>query len=298
MAVVPRSSIVQPGDKVQLRAVFKDGSNTPTDLDTFPTITIVQTNGNVVVGPTSAGVFRSGVGEYGFLFGVGLQPDLGTWTDIWQGTMSGFNVIGEFNFTVYTTQVPGINTDGYKSLGDDPGYCYSQNAICNINELLKLLRARLNSSGKHYTKDANGNDIYTDCDIFNIDELMSFLIMSLSQFNETPTFTFFTFDDTPIMQNFGGIIVQGAVLMGLSSQALIERGTEFTLNDSGTSFSPPTVSDMLSSQWGTELTNWFERVKLIKMNMRPSPLYLGTLTTTRGNPAFRRMRFLRERQII
>jgi len=222
MTLVARSEIVQPGDTVQLRATFRGADNMPTDLDAVPQITIVQTNGNVALGPTSAGVFRIGTGEYGYQFSVGLMPDLGTWTDIWEGTLSGFTVRGEFNFTVYTTQVPGINTDGYLSLGDDLGYCYSQNAIRNIDLLIKLMRARLKSAGKHRTTDKFGNVIYTECDIYNIDELVSFLIMSLSAFNQTPHFTFFTFEDTEIINPFAAILVQGAVLPALSGQALIE----------------------------------------------------------------------------
>lgn len=297
MATVTRSSVVQPGDTIQLKAIFKGPGNVPTDLDSFPTITIVQTNGNVVVGPTSAGVYRISNGEYGFSHKVGLQPDLGTWTDIWQGTMSGFNVVGEFNFTVYTTQVPGINTDGYIHLGDDPGYCYSQNAIRNINLLIKLLRARLKSAGKSRSKDEHGNIIYKDCDIYNIDELVAFLVQSISEFNEIPHFTFFTFEDTQIINVYAAVLVQGALLMALSSQALIERGREFTLNDSGTSYTPPTVSDMLNTQWSAELSNWYDKVKLIKMNMKPAPLMLGTLRPLHSLPAMRRLRMLRERQI-
>ena len=297
VTIVPRSSVVQPTEAVQLLALFKGPDGQPADLDAFPMITIVQPGGGVAIGPTSAGVFKNSTGEYGFVYDVCLRPPVGTWTDIWQGTLNGFAVTGQFNFTVYTTQVPAINSDGYEHLGDVPGFNYSQVAIHNINNMLQLLRARLKSSGLHKTKDKFNNDIYEQCDIFSTDQLVAFLALALTQFNETPHFTLFTFDDTPIMENFMGILVQGASLIALSSQALIERGREFSINDNGVGFTPPGISDMLNTQFQTELQNWYERIKLIKFNMKPSPMGLGTLRIT-GAPQVMRLRFLRARQIF
>jgi hypothetical protein len=298
MTTSPRSSIIMPGDTVRLRVLFRGSDGQPADLDAFPAITIVEPSGGVVAGPTSAGVFREAVGTYGFDFDVGLMPALGVWRDLWQGTLNGFAVVSEFTFMVGTTEMPAINTDGYVHLGDDPGFSYSQNAIMNINELLKLLRARLNSRGKHADLDEFGNRIYTDCDIFNIDQLVSFLVMALSEFNETPAFTYFTFDDTPIIKEFAGILVQGATLVALSSQALIERGREFQITDNGIGFTPPTISELMNTQWSTELSNWYDRVKLIKFNMKPNPLGLGTLRPLAAAPQFLRLRHLRARRII
>lgn len=298
MAVKPRSQIIMPTDTVRLDVVFKDGYGSPNDLDAFPSLTIVQPSGNVVLGPTSAGVFRTGVGTYGYDLQIGFQGPVGVWRDIWQGTVGGTPSYLEQMFVVYTSQTPAINSDGYKHLGDDPGFNYSQNAIGNINNLLKLLRARLKSAGKHRTTDEFGNIIFTDCDIYTVDQLVSFLAMSLCEFNETPHFTLFTFENTAIIENFCGILVQGAALMALSSQALIERGREFQITDNGIGFTPPTISEMLSTQWSTELTNWYDRVKLIKHNMKPSPQGLGTLRPLAASPQFRRLRHLRARRIF
>lgn len=286
-----------PTDTARLSVTFRSGA-IPTDTDLFPTVTIVQPNGGVVIGPTSAGVFRTGVGEYGFDFGTSLAGPIGVWTDIWQGAISGSAVIEERNFVVLTTQTPAINSDGYVHLGDDPGFNYSQNAIRNINGLLKLLRVRLNSRGKHRAFDEFNNPIFADCDIFSNDQLVTFLAMSLCEFNEVPHFTFFTFEDTPMMEQFCGILVQGAALMALSSQALIERGREFQITDNGINFTPPTISDMLSTQWTAELSNWYERLKLIKHNLKPTGIGLGTLRVLSAAPQIRRLRSLRQRQII
>jgi len=298
MPTKPRSQIIMPGDTIRIRVLFRGPDGAATDLDAFPAITIIEPSGGVVAGPTSAGVFREAIGTYGFDYEVGLMPAIGVWRDVWQGTLSGFSVYNEFTFQVNTTQLPAINTDGYKHLGDDPGYCYSQNAICNINSLLKLLRARLKSRGKHKTTDEFGNTIYTDCDIYSTDELVAFVAMSLCEFNEVPHLTLFTFDDTPIMQQFCGILVQGAALMALSSQALLERGSEYQITDNGINFTPPTISEMLATQWQAELSNWYDRLKLIKHNLKPSPLGLGTLRPLAAAPQLARLRHLRARRIV
>lgn len=299
MAILPRSSVIQPGDTIRVSAVFRNVDGVPEDLDSFPQVTIVHPNGSVAVGPTSAGVYRMDVGTYGFNYPIGLYPYIGVWTDIWEGQRDGFSIYDEFNFQVNTTQLPAINTDGYAHLGDDPGFNYSQVAIRNINLLIKSLRARLKASGVHKVKDEFGNDVYRQCDIFNVDELVSFLAMSLSMFNQVPHFTGFTFEDTGIIELCHAILVQGAVIVALSGQALIERGREFNINDNGIGFTPPTMSEILNSQYGTELTNYTETIKYLKDSMRSSPLGLGTLSITNGaSTQVRALRNLRSRQIL
>jgi hypothetical protein len=149
-----------------LGALFKDSNCEPVDLDSFPQISIIQPSGNVALAPTSVGVTRAGIGLYMFEYNVGCNPAIGVYSDVWSGFLQGIPIKNEFNFVVHNTQMPFVNTDGYKSLGDDPGFCYSQTAICNINSLLKSLRARLDSRGKSRHKDEFGNDFFVDCDIF------------------------------------------------------------------------------------------------------------------------------------
>ena len=298
MTTSPRSEIIQPGDTVSLRARFTGPDGTDIDLDLFPTVMIIQPSGGVAVGPTSAGVSRIAVGEYQFNYCVGLYPPLGTWRDVWTGMISGYDVIGEFTFIVFTSQLPGINTDGYKHLGDDPGFNFTQTAICNINNLLKSLRARLKSRGKARRTDEFGNPVYKDCDVYTVDELVAFLCQALSMFNEIPHFTLFTWEDTPIIEQFHDILVQGGLYLALAAQSLIERGREFAINDNGVGFTPPTVSELLNTQYQKELDNWYDKAKLIKHNMKPDPLGLGTLSFVSGaSPQVRRLRHLRQRQI-
>lgn len=297
MVTKSRGEIVMPTESVQLVAQFRNENDIPTDLDSFPFLTIIQPTGNVFLGPTSAGVYRLDVGKYAYTLKLPVMTDLGVWADLWEGALGGFVVNGTFNFIVMNTDIPMVNTDGYVALGDDVGFNYSQNELRNINKVLKVMKARLNSAGKARSFDAFGNPIFVDCDIFTIEQLATMACASLEMFNAIPHFTSFDWNSTSIIDNFLWIIAQGGVLIALSSQALIERGKEFALNDNSISFTPPTVSEILNTQFGTELANHTEMVKQIKASMKPSPLGLGTLRIL-GATGMLRLRHLRERRLI
>lgn len=293
-----RGELLEPTDNVNLTIVFKDGNGNPVDTDALPTVSLVQPSGLVAFTATSAGVAHVGTGQYSFVFNVPINGPLGVWNDVWVGFINGFRVEATFSFVVSHTDLPGINDDGYMHLGDDVGFNYSQAAIFNINKVIKMMKARLNSSGKA-KKIINGNVAYVDCDIFSIDMLTTFAAMSLSKFNSTPYFTYFTFEDAEFFAQFSEVIAEGAVLFALASQALIERGREFQLTDNGINFNPPTVSEMLNTQYNQTLTHYWEQLKYIKNSMRPQPKGLGVFGMTSSlNPAFSRLRHLRERRII
>lgn len=299
MAIKFRGQLIEPTEQVNLTVQFKDGSGNPIDTDSFPTISIVQPSGGVLLNPTSAGVTRNSTGNYSFLFSVPINGPFGVFNDIWSGYINGFRVEATLSFVVSHTDLPGINSDGYLRLGDDPGFNYSQIAISNINKLLKAIKARLNSGGKSRKTDVNGNVMYADCDIYSVDTLTSFAAMSLAKFNETPFFTMYTFEHTQIIDQFFSILVQGAVLYALSSKALIERGREFQINDNSISFTPPSMSEMLNTQFNTELQNHWEALKYIKNSIRPGPLGLGVFNmSSSANPAVNRLRHRRAGRII
>jgi hypothetical protein len=300
MALTTRTQLIDVNDVVQLTAQFTNLAGIPTNLNGFPSVSIISPSGLVIMTPTTAGAMQLDVGKYQFNFTIPYNGPYGIFSDVWTGTMGVSLLQNSFEFIVVNTDVPRyVNSDGYASLGDDPGFNYSQLAILNINKLIKTLRARLNSRGKSKSTDQFGNVIYVDCDIFSVDMLVAFLGNALSDFNQVPFFTFFTFEDTQILDQFHDILVEGATLMALASQALIERGREAVITDNGVSFTPPTVSEMLQTQYNTLLTNYYDKLKFIKASLRPNPLGLGVFGVTSSiSPAFARLRHLRSRRIV
>ncbi len=298
MSIKNRGELIEPTDIVNLIAQFRDPNGNPVNTDGLPKISIIQPSGLVALIPTSAGVSQLDVGKYLFQFTAPFNGPFGVWNDIWSGTINGFLTINTFSFIIEHTDLPAINSDGYEHIGDDVGFNYSQTSIRNINKIMKALKARLNNDGKAKSTDAFGNVIYVDCNVFSNEMLATFIANAITDFNQVPYFTFFTFDDTLFIDQFMDILVERATLDALASQALIERGREFVINDNGVSFTPPTVSELLNTQYNTLLTNFYEKLKYIKSSMRPAPLSLGTLRVLSSSPQMLRLRHLRARQIL
>ena len=135
-------------------------------------------------------------------------------------------------------------------------------------KLLPLLKARLRSSSNALLKDDDDNTITVACEIYADDLLENFLQLSLMGFNQVPYFTCYTFEDTKIIDQFGEVLVEGAVLYALASQALLERGREFAIKDNGISFYPPSISEMLNTQYNTLLEHHWSKLRLIKEHIR------------------------------
>jgi len=134
----------------------------------------------------------------------------------------------------------------------------------NLDMLVKLLQARLQSTGKTKEVDTDGNTTYVDTDVYSRGLLESFITLSISEFNQIPIFTHFTLADDKFVETFAEVLVEGATIYALSSQALIERGREFAIVDDGVSYTPPPVAEMLNTQFSILLTHHFEKLKLIK----------------------------------
>jgi hypothetical protein len=299
MVIKARGELIDVTDQVNLTVQFKDSNGNPINTDSYPKISIIQPSGLVALAPTSVGVTQIGTGKYSYIFTIPINGPYGVFNDVWVGFVNGFRVETTFSFVVNHTQTPSINSDGYIHLGDDPGFQYSQLALKNINKLVKSLRARLNSSGKAKSADSYGNTIFVDCDIFSTDMLVTFLASSLWDFNEVPYFTSFDFDDVGFIEQFGKILVEGATLEALASKALIERGREFQFTENGLNFNPPTVSELMTTQYSTLLSHYWEKLKYIKNSLRPAPRGLGVFSMNSGmNPAFARLRHLRSRRLI
>ena len=275
-----RGQIINQTETVQLRASYYNLAGDLADLDSFPTIKIIEPSGNLALGPTSAGTYHLSTGIYGFDYALGINASLGVWVDFWRGDLEGNVLTKELNFVVQNTQMPMVNGDGYESLGDSIGYHYSQIEIRNINKILRVVRRRLNSSGKAISHDSAGNEIFIDCDIFSIEELVDFICASLSLFNEIPYFTSFDFNDTEIIKIYLEVLAQGAVIYALSSKSLIEKGRESQTSDNSLSWQPPSVGDLLNTQWSTEIANHIEKLKYIKNSCRPAPVSAGIISTS------------------
>jgi hypothetical protein len=297
--LLTRGEICSPTNQLNLTVTFKDVTGAPINTDSYPTISIVQPSGLVMLAPTSVGVAQLSTGMYAYIFTAPINGPLGVWNDVWTGYINGFRIETTFSFIVDNTQIPAVNSDHHVHLGDDPGFHYSQCAIININKLMKSLRQRLNSSGKAKSADAFGNVTYVDCDIFSVDTLTTFIATALWDFNQIPFTTRFCFDEDWFVDQYGEILVEGATLYSLASVALIERGREYSLTDNGINFNPPSVSELLQTQYSTLLSNYWEKLKYIKNSIRPHPLGLGVFGMNSSlNPAIRNMRHLRARRVF
>jgi hypothetical protein len=161
-----------------------------------------------------------------------------------------------------------------------------------------MLKCRVKNNGVRKVPDGQGGYVEIPCNVFTDAELICFLVNSLSSFNQYPHFTQFTFANSQIYTIFAEIIVQGAVLLALAAQSLVEKGREFTMVDNGISYQPPAVADMLNTQYSTQLGDYKEKLKMIKKSLPPVPKGLGTFRVTAISPAFLRLRHLRQRQIL
>lgn len=166
----------------------------------------------------------------------------------------------------------------------------SQREVLVLNDLLCLLRTQL----KDNFKDKDGNT----CRAFELGELLCFLEASLSEFNGTPMFTNFTWDNIDLAL-FRYILVEGAVLLALKAQAILEAGREFNINDNGVSFQPPPISGTMLQVWNGMYATYVQKLNFVKANMKPIPSTIGVFSSAVNNsPQFLRLRHLRQRRII
>ncbi len=148
---------------------------------------------------------------------------------------------------------------------------YAHMSTKNSAKLISLLKQRLSSNGKAKSIDTFGNTIYVDCNIYSAEMLECFIELSLSNFNQFPVFTSFTLDDDKFVETFTEILVEGATLYALSSQALIERGREFVVTDNGMHYVTPSVSELLQTQYSVLLGHHFNKLQIIKSAIRDFP---------------------------
>lgn len=140
----------------------------------------------------------------------------------------------------------------------------SSEGVKNSQLLINLLEHRLASRGNKKATDTHGNVVYVETSIYSLDMLGAFIHLSISEFNQIPYFTNFTLNDSRFIDCFTEVIIEGAVLHALASNALLERGREFSVTDNGITFDPPSMSEILNTQYSTLLIHHLEKLKIIK----------------------------------
>ena len=273
------------------------------DPDSSPRVVIRDPDGAVIADVTTPSISRDDIGLYSYSYKVPQNASLGLWSDAWTAAVGGYSLTNTFQFLVAESST---NT-GTIRLGDDVAFDFTDAEIIGINILLKFLKARLRNDGKKPVRDQFGAIVYDAygeiqteaCNVFSDDILVCFLCQALSEFNMIPFFTSYTFADELIYKLFAAALVEGAYVFAVASQALVEKGRDFTISDGGLSYQPPQLGDFLQSHYGTWLTSYRERLKFIKNSIRPGPRVFGTYSNlSSGAPAFTRLKHLRSRRII
>lgn len=292
------------GEDVELSIQYYGTDGLPSDADETPEIRITNPDGDVIVASTSTGVTRVDLGLYIYTYSVSATTDKGLWTDTWVAQIGGSTLSNEFKFLV-ADEASAVS--GAARLGDEVEFDFSEAEITGLNILLKYLKARVKSDGQKPSRDEYGAFIYDgygelvmeECNVFTDEILVCFLCSALSEFNMVPFFTSYSFADEIIYKTFSHAIVEGATILALSSQALVEKGRDFTISDGGISYQPPALGDFLATNYNNFLSSYRERLKFIKNSIRPGPASYGTYTNlSSGAPAFTRLRHLRSRRII
>jgi len=287
------------GRNVELYVRFVDAAGNPVNADTTPQVEIYDSAGTRRQASTNVGVsLVDDPGLYKFDYEIPLTGPDGYWSDTWAAVIGNETVANTFEFETMSAGDVAADDEPDHSPGDDVPWDFTKEEIHGINILMKMVKSRVKNDGVRSVPDGEGGVIEMPCVVFTDDEIICFLYNSLSTFNEYPHFTQFIFADPQMYTTFSDMLVQGAVLLALAAQALIERGREFSIRDNGVTYQTPQKADILNTQYSAQLADYKEKLKMIKCSMKPDPRGLGTFRVTSINPNFLRLRHLRERQII
>lgn len=284
------------GQAINLDIRILDINGQLVDADSTPWVEIKDSHNTTIRTLSPSSVIHIDTGTYRFTYVPPITSGAGTWTDHWRAILGGLTTDTSLTFTV-------VNANGTieavgQQIGDAPCKVYTQAEIIGINILLAQLKCRLKNNGEAETLDEYGNKTFTDCPIFSDEELLCFLTNSLAEFNQTPHWTNFGFDSTIIYERNAHVIVEGAAIIALAAQMLIEAGREFSMSDNGIQMTAPPLSTVMNNQFGALLTSHTERLKFIKASMKPYPSGVGSFRVLAISPAYLRLRHLRQRQII
>ena len=288
------------GREVDLYVRFVDSEGAVVNTDDVPLVKITDSQSVVRRSFNNSGVvLTDDPGLYKLTYTIPINsPSDSYWIDTWNAKIGDEEIIADFAFYVSSSGTAEVGEPVDYQPGDEYVFTYTKEEVQSINYLLSLLRKRLKNNGKVKVPDGFGGFVDRDCAVFSNDELVAFLVSSLSEFNQFPHFTQFKFTDPQITGIFTDIILQGAQLLAYSAQAIIERGREFNFTDNGITFQMPAISEILNNQYTTQLADYKEKLKAIKYSLKPAPLGLGSFRVLSVSPAYLRLRHLRSRQLI
>lgn len=289
------------GRTIELYVKFADAAGNPINTDNTPKVKITDANDVVWRASSNLGVsLADDPGLYKLQYTIPENFADGYATDTWTADIGNDQIETTFEFLVISA---GSITEAAAPEfvpGDEYEFIFTKEETNGINKLLKILKKRLKSDGTRKAPDPDDPTRFIDvpCPVFADSELICFLVNGLSEFNQYPHFTNYTFADDIIQGIFMDIIIHGALILALAAQSLIERGREFSITDNGVTYQPPQLAEILNTQYNAQLADYKEKLKIIKCNIKPSPLGLGTFSMVGISPAYMRLRHLRARSII
>lgn len=132
----------------------------------------------------------------------------------------------------------------------------------DCNYYAELVRARLADDGYKKEKDGYGSEVYVGVNVYTEEQISNYLEGSLRRFNLLFDRSFELDDDET--HQFTDLIVQGAVITGLASKALIESGRCFSYIDNGIEFKgSPEVTHTMMRQWEIENNDYWRKVEFL-----------------------------------
>lgn len=295
---------VYQSETLRLLIQYQDQAGNYVDPSSTPIVSIINPqNITILTADTNSGVGRIDIGLFYYDYIIPLHAVLGSWNDMWSVSINGIPLNTTLSFIVNEQLNPILAT-----AGQEIDSTLSIAATQNVLELLKILRTRLGSDGVRRKRDQfgkpildmNGGYVMEPCNVFSTEELYAFLRASLAEFNSIPHFTNFTFDDVAFVNTFKHELTEGAFILCLAKQAILEKGREFQFTDDGFSYQPPVISDILKGELSDFMASYRERLKFIKCQLKPLPSGFSCYPSMGGgsNPALRRLRFLRQRQVL
>ena len=120
--------------------------------------------------------------------------------------------------------------------------------------------------------------------------------MALEDMNSHPMKTYYDFDTIP--RDWVYCVTLGAYVFATQAQSITEKARNFTVTDQGISYTPPDLPGHLMSLMQQMETKYQTMKEKIKANEKPSLLGIGSTRVLMPNPAFSKLRHLRERRFF